>query len=169
MAITVTTGTLPLAIIEGLSEQPGRMYIYMEYASSGNVPTYTAVANIPNFNNPLSYYSGLSNSQNFIRVPALRNPIVSSTVTETTGQATCVYLGQSSPSSVKINPNGLNFTTNVICYGAALVYAPSDTDYTRDLILARSYFTDSSERLTKSATSELFISFPLTLNSTKAT
>lgn len=170
MAITVTTGTLPLAVLEGLSDRPGRMYIYMEYAnSSGDIPTYTAVGNVPNFENPLTYYLNLETPKNFLRVAALRSPVLASSVTSTAGQATATYLAQSEPGIAGIRLGNAAFGTNSICYGAALAFAPAVSDHTQDIVLARSYFTAASERLTKTAASELFITFPLTFNSTKAT
>jgi len=170
MAITVTTGTLPLALVEALGNKPGQMYLYMEYVNlSTNVPDFTTAAAILNFNNPLSYYSGLATTANFLRVPAFRSPIVSSNVTVNDGQAVITYLGQSTPGIVGVKIGNSAFGTNSICYGAALVYGPHETDYTQDLVIARSYFTPSAERLIKTAASELFITFPLTLNSTRAT
>lgn len=170
MAITVTTSTLPLAVLEGLSDKPGRMYIYMEYANvASNVPDYSTASVITYFENPLGYYAGLDSGKNFLRVSALRSPVVSNTVTLSTGQATATYLAQSEPGIAGVIPGNASFGTNSICYGAALVFAPVETDRTRDIVLARSYFTNSSERLIKTAASELFITFPLTFNSTKAT
>lgn len=169
MAITVTTGTLPLALLEGLSDKPGRMYIYMEYANAANnVPNYAIVSNVPNFENPLTYYANLPATRNFLRVFALRSPVVASTISATSAQATATYLAQSEPGIAGVLPSGASFGNTSICYGAALVFAPAENDHTQDIILARSYFTAANEYLAKTAASELFITFPLTFNSTKA-
>lgn len=172
MAITVTTGTLPLGIATAFSDNAFSVYIYMEYANnSNNVPTtFNTASNITNFNNPLSYYSNLEDTKNFVRVPAIRNPVIDNSITSSAGQATTTYLAQTSPTTVEVlGGDHVKFGTNSICYGAALVLAPDNADYTKDIILARSYFTASGERLTKTASSELFVTFPLTINSTKAT
>jgi hypothetical protein len=172
MATTVTTGTLPLALAETFSNSPVKVYIYLEYANNANdIPTsFNTAGNITNFDNPLAYYSGLAaNSRNFLRVPAIRNPTITNIVDATSGQTTTTYIAQTAPDSVKVLSAGPTFGNTSICYGAALVLAKNDADYTQDIVMARSYFTASTERLTKSSASELFITFPLTINSTKAT
>jgi hypothetical protein len=171
MATTVTTGMLPRAISEALSDKPSRIYIYMEYANiEGNIPTsFSTAGNITNFEFPTQYYTTLNASnRNFIRVPAIRNPIIETSTNGNESQATTVYLAQSTPTAIGVLNNGPAFGTGSICYGAALVLAPEPDDITKDLIIARSYFTGASERLTKSSASELFITFPLKINSTKA-
>jgi len=143
----------------------------MEYANTvGEIPTsFSAAGDVTNFDNPMQYYLNLSSSgRNFLRVPAVRNPIVDVTVNATSGQSTTVYMAQSIPGQGGIL-GGVTFQTGSICFGAALVLALDEADHTRDIVLARSYFTDSSERLTKSNASELFVTFPLVVNSTKAT
>jgi hypothetical protein len=171
MAITVTTGTLPLALAETLSSAPAKVYIYMEYAnSSGAVPaSFTTASNILNFSNPLSYYSDLENTKNFLRIPAIRNPAIVNTVGANSGLATTTYIAQTDAASQGVLSGNAAFGTGSICYGAALVLAKDDNDRTQDIVMARSYFVGSTERLTKSAASELFITFPLTINSTRAT
>jgi len=170
MSITVPTGTLPAAISEALNERPIKMYVYLEYTNSaGNIPAYTTVAVVPNFDAPLTYYTGLANTNNYLRVPAVRSPFLAGTSTPTTGQTITTYLAQSAPGNVGVNANGANFANGSICYGAALVVALDENDRTKDIVVARSYFTIDSERLTKTAASELFITFPFTVNSIKAT
>jgi hypothetical protein len=171
MATTVTTGTLPLALAEALSDRPFKMYIYMEYANnSANIPTsLNTDANISNFNNPLDYYLNLDNTKNFLRVSAIRNPLVETVFGQSVSSATTTYIAQTTPDSARVISANPAFGTGSICYGAALVLAPSDTDITKDIVMARSYFTASGERLTKSSASELFITFPFTISSSKAT
>lgn len=170
MATTVTTGTLPLALAEALSNRPFKMYIYMEYANnSADIPTsLNTSSNIGNFDNPLAYYLGLDNTKNFLRVPAIRNPAVDSLVGTTAAQATTTYIAQTTPESTRAISANPAFGTGSICYGAALVLAPDANDPTKDIVMARSYFTASGERLTKSSASELFVTFPLTMTSAKA-
>lgn len=171
MAITVTTGTLPLAIATAFSDASYKMYIYMEFTNAeANIPAFTTSSAITNFDSPLSYYSSLASTRNFLRVPAIRNPNVENTITATTGEATTIYLAQTNPETVAVL-GGANaaFGATSICYGAALVLGRNDNDYTEDIVLARSYFTASGERLIKTSTSELFVTFPLTVGSEKAT
>lgn len=177
MSITVTTGMLPAAISESLSDKPSQMYIYMEYVNDvSSIPVaFTSAQNIyaveSHFNSPSSYYLDFQSGLNFnyIRVPAIRSPIVEHVKTNNSSEAITLYLAQSTPGIIGVKANGPSFGTNSICYGAALVLVPDINDVTKDLIMARSYFTAASERLTKSAASELFITFPLKINSTKAT
>jgi hypothetical protein len=171
MALTVTTGTLPLALAETLSSAPAKVYIYMEYAnSSGAVPTsFTTASNITNFSDPLGYYSNLDSTKNFLRVSAIRNPNIANSVGANSGAATTVYIAQTDASTQGVLSGNAAVSTGSICYGAALVLALDDNDRTRDIVMARSYFVGSTERLIKSAASELFITFPLTINSTRAT
>jgi len=170
MAITVTTGTLPTAISEALSDKPTKMYIYMEFANTtSNIPTsFTVAENIPNFANPNTYYLTTipQNGRNFIRVPAVRNPVVEVVINSTSGTSTTVYMAQSIPGQNGVHSStAVDFGTGSICYGAALVLAKDDVDITNDIVLARSYFTNSSERLVKTGASELFVTFPLVVSS----
>ena len=163
--ITVFTSELPKALAESVADKPHKMYMYLEYATSGSAPTYTAGADVPNFADPKTYYSGLVSSKNYLRVPAITDPNVvqassgsAPTVTYTT---TTTFFGQSNSSSTAgVNPTGTSFVNNVVCYGAALVLAPDAQDPTKDLIIARGYFTDAL--LTKTSSSELFVTFPFT-------
>lgn len=169
MSITVPTGTLPAAISEALNERPIKMYVYLEYTNgAGNIPAYTAVGNVPNFDAPLTYYTGLANTNNYLRVPAVRSPFLTGTNTDVAGQTITTYLAQSAPGNTGINASGVSFANGSICYGAALVVALDENDRTKDIVVARSYFTLESERLTKTAASELFVTFPFTVNSIKA-
>lgn len=167
MPITITTGILPLAISEALSDKKLKTYIYLEYAnSSGDIPVgYTTGANIPNFNNPMDYYLNIASTSNFLRVPALRSPILESTTTTTTSKTTTTYLAQSFPGVLPYRASPA-FNTTSICYGAALVLVPESADITQDLVVARAYFVDAT--LLKTASSELFVTFPFTVNATKA-
>lgn len=141
------------------------MYLYLEYANvSGNVPSYTTAASIPNFADPKTYYNGLSN-KNYLRVPAIRDPNVVSGVVSTTYTTTTTFFGQSTSTSSGVNA-GTSFGTNSICYGAALVLVQDEGDRTQDLILGRTYFTDVSERITKTSSSEIFVTFPFAVNVT---
>ena len=169
MSITVPTGTLPAAISEALNERPIKMYVYLEYTNgAGNIPAYTAVGAVPNFEAPLTYYTGLANTNNYLRVPAVRSPFLTGTNTDVAGQTITTYLAQSAPGNTGINASGVNFANGSICYGAALVVALDENDRTKDIVVARSYFTLEAERLTKTSASELFVTFPFTVNSTKA-
>ena len=148
----LNTAELPKAIAAALSG--ANMYLYLEYCASGVTPTdETAV-----LADPKAYYTGLASNRNYLRVPAIADPAQTHTVGGGPSYTTSVrFFGQSSPSSVKMNSGGQNFEANVKCYGAALVLAVDPTDATKDLILARSYF--SASVLTKSASSELFVTF----------
>lgn len=147
------TAELPKAIAAALSG--ANMYLYLEYCASGVTPTDPT----DTLADPKAYYTTLPSNRNYLRVPAIVDPNQTHTVdTGPTSYTTSVrFFGQSSPSSVKMNSGGQNFDPNVKCYGAALVLAVDPADATKDLILARSYF--SASVLTKSASSELFVTF----------
>ena len=169
MEITVTTVSLPLDISEVLSDKHSLMNMYMEYVNNtGDVPSIATAANISNFANSLNYYLDLEDKKNYIRVPAIRNPVVSFTVNSGFGEATTNYFAQSAENSAGVLTGAGRpvFGNSSICYGAALVLALDENDYTKDIVIARSYFTGESERLTKSSTSQVFISFPLSIRST---
>jgi hypothetical protein len=163
--ITVLTSELPAALAVAVSGKPHKMYMYLEYANgSGNVPDYTSV--VPNFESPKTYYDGLGANKNYIRVPAVLDPTAvnssSGTAPSITYTSTSTYFGQSNSStvSVGVNTGGFAFGNNVYCYGAALVLCPDDSDKTKDLVMARAYFTDST--LQKTSSSELFVTMPFT-------
>lgn len=164
--VTAFTAELPKALAKALAEQPHKMYLYLEYTnSSGSVPTgYTAAANIPNFADPKTYYNGLS-GKNYLRVPAVRDPNVSNSVVSSNYSTATTFFGQSTSTSAGVNA-GTAFGTNSICYGAALVLVPDEGDRTQDLIMGRTYFTDAGERITKTASSEIFVTFPFTVTAT---
>ena len=163
MPITVLTSELPAALAIAVSGKPHKMYMYLEYANiSENVPNYTSV--VPNFESPKTYYAGLGANKNYIRVPAVLDPTVvnssSGTAPSITYTSTSTYFGQSNTVSVGVNTGGFAFGNNVYCYGAALVLCPDDSDKTKDLVMARAYFTDST--LQKTSSSELFVTMPFT-------
>jgi hypothetical protein len=158
MAFTVFTAELPRAMAEAISGKPHNMYLYLEYASSGTAPTYNdSTAISASFADPKTYYNNLGSNANYIRVPALRDPNVALTSSDPY-TATTNFFGQSSAAVAGVNPSGAGFGTGVDCYGAALVLVVDEADRTKDLIMARAYFTD--DVLTKSAASELFVTFP---------
>jgi hypothetical protein len=164
--ITTFTAELPFGIAKAIAEQPHKMYLYLEYTNTvGNIPTgYTQATLIPNFANPRDYYKELS-GKNYIRVQAIRDPNIVSTVAGSTYTTSTNFFGQSSSTS-QGELAGENFGTNSICYGAALVLALDDAEPSSDVIMARAYFTGVGERLTKTASSELFVTFPLTVSVT---
>lgn len=161
--ITTFTAELPLGLARAVAEQPHKIYLYLEYTNnSGNIPVgYTTAASVPNFSNPKTYYSELSD-KNFLRVPAIRDPNLTSTSVGGVYATTTNFFGQSGGTSAG-ELSGTAFGTGSICYGAALVLAEVDTERTSDIILARAYFTGSGEYLTKTASSEIFVTFPLTV------
>lgn len=166
--ITVLTAETPAGLAEALADKPTKMYMYLEFANNSSfVPAYTTAASIPNFANPKTYYSSLSTRLDYLRVPAIRQPTTSSSVVGSTYSTSTIFVGQSFPPYTSIN-NALTFTTGSICYGAALVLVPDENDRTKDLIIARAYFTPSSEYLVKTASSEVFVSFPFTSSVTSA-
>ena len=163
--ITVLTSELPAALAIAVSGKPHKMYMYLEYASgSGSVPDYPSGGAVPNFESPKTYYAGLGSTKNYIRVPAVLDPTVvnssSGTAPSITYTSTSTYFGQSNTISVGVNTAGAAFGNSVYCYGAALVLAPDDADRTKDLVMARAYFTDST--LQKTSSSELFVTMPFT-------
>ena len=162
--ITVLTSELPAALAIAVSGKPHKMYMYLEYASSG-VPDYASGGAVPNFESPKTYYAGLGSTKNYIRVPAVLDPTVvnssSGTAPTITYTSTSTYFGQSNTVSVGVNTSPAPaFGNNVYCYGAALVLCPDDSDKTKDLVMARAYFTDST--LQKTSSSELFVTMPFT-------
>jgi hypothetical protein len=164
MAITLFTSDLPKALAEALVDRPHKVYLYLEYTNaSGTVPTgYTSSAAIPNLVDPRLYYSTLATTKNYLRVPAVRDPNVVASGTAPTYAITTTFFGQSNAAGASANPVSAAFGTGSICYGAALVLAPSAEDKSQDLIIGRSYFVGAQEYLTKTASSELFVTFPFT-------
>ena len=164
--ITVLTSELPAALAIAVSGKPHKMYMYLEYASgSESVPDYASGNAVPNFESPKTYYAGLGSTKNYIRVPAVLDPTVvnssSGTAPSITYTSTSTYFGQSNTVSVGVNTSPAPaFGNSVFCYGAALVLAPDDADRTKDLVMARAYFTDST--LQKTSSSELFVTMPFT-------
>lgn len=166
--ITVLTAETPVGLAEALADKPTKMYMYLEYASAaGDVPAYTTAGSVPNFANPKTYYSSLNNKLDYLRVPAIRQPTTSSSVVGSTYSTSSVFVAQSLPPYTPIRGSQA-FTTGVVCYGAALVVVPDENDRTKDLIVARAYFTGGSEYLVKTASSEVFVSFPFTTSVTSA-
>ena len=169
--VTVYTGKLPLGLARATSELPHKMYLYLEYTnSSGSVPSgYTTAAAIPNFSTPIDYYNGLQNS-NFLRVPAIKDPNIASTeVSDASATATITFFGQSTATTTGVLSNSVPFGNNSICYGAALVLVLDEADRTKDIILARAYFVGSTEYLSKTSSSQVFVTFPFTVSVTKQT
>jgi hypothetical protein len=161
---TTFTAELPKALAQAVAEQPTKMYLYLEYTnSSGNVPAgYTSASAISSsFANPKTYYSGLTNA-NFLRVSAVRDPNVVSTVNGSVYTTTTTFFGQSTAATNGVLSNGQTFGNTSICYGAALVLALDEADRTKDLIIGRSYFVNGSEYITKTASSQVFVTFPFT-------
>jgi len=164
--VTTFTAELPLGIAKAVAEQPHKMYLYLEYTNTvDNIPTtYTTAAAIPNFSNPKDYYKQLS-GKNYLRVQAIRDPNIVSSVAGSVYTTSTNFFGQSSGTSAG-QLVGESFGTNSICYGAALVLAVDESEPSSDVVLARAYFTAAGERLTKTASSELFVTFPLTVSVT---
>jgi hypothetical protein len=162
---TTFTADLPKALAQAVAEQPTKMYLYLEYTNNA-VPIYTSASSISSsFSDPKSYYSGLTTA-NFLRVPAVRDPNVVSTVASNTYTTTTTFFGQSTAATTGILSNSQTFGTNSICYGAALVLVLDEADRTKDLVIGRSYFTSSSEYITKTASSQVFVTFPFTTSVT---
>lgn len=169
MPITKITGSFPLAMSELLANKPAKMYMYMEYTNSASdVPVMDAAAINANFANPTTYYSTLANTRNYIRVSAAKNPVPVMISDNNFQEITNTYFAQSAlGAQVLTGSDRPNFGNGSICYGAALVLALQENDHTKDIVIARSYFTGANEPLTRTATSEVFISFPLSIRSTK--
>jgi len=165
--VTTFTAELPLGIAKAVAEQSHKMYLYLEYTNAaGHIPTgYTTATAIPNFPDPKEYYKALIN-KNYLRVRAIRDPNIVSSVVGGVYTTSTNFFGQSSGSSVGQLFGQDAFGTNSICYGAALVLAVDENEPSSDVILARAYFTQPTERLTKTASSELFVTFPLTVSVT---
>lgn len=166
--ITVLTAETPIGLAEALADKPTKMYMYLEFADgAGSVPAYTTAGSVPNFASPKTYYSSLTSRLDYLRVPAIRQPTTTNSVVGTTYSTSSVFVAQSSPPYVSVRGNQ-SFTTGSVCYGAALVVVPDENDRTKDLIIARAYFTGGSEYLVKTASSEVFVSFPFTTSVTSA-
>lgn len=160
-AFTVFTAELPKALSEAISGAPYKIYMYLEYATSGNVPNYPQSSAIgDSFTDPKAYYNDLASTANYLRVPALRDPNVINSVLDPYSTTTN-FFGQSTGSVSQVNSSGAAFATGVNCYGAALVLAKDDLDRTKDLVMARSYFTE--DPLVKTSASELFVTFPFVI------
>ena len=160
-AFTVFTAELPKALSEAISGAPYKIYMYLEYATSGNVPNYPQSSAIgDSFTDPKAYYNDLASTANYLRVPALRDPNVINSVLDPYSTTTN-FFGQSTGSVSPVNSSGAAFATGVNCYGAALVLAKDDLDRTKDLVMARSYFTE--DPLVKTSASELFVTFPFVI------
>lgn len=160
-AFTVFTAELPKALSEAISGEPHRIYMYLEYATSGNVPDYQNSSDIGgSFSDPKAHYNDLASTANYLRVPALRDPNVINSVLNPYSTTTN-FFGQSTGSVSPVNSSGAAFQNGVSCYGAALVLAKDDLDRTKDLVMARSYFTDNP--LVKTSASELFVTSPFVI------
>lgn len=167
--VTIYTSELPLGLAQAVSELPHKVYLYLEYTnSSGNVPDYSAANLIPNFSNPKSYYEGLTNA-NFLRVPAIKDPNVVTSVAGTTYTSTVTFFAQSTGATLGVIAGGPSLGNSSICYGAALVLVLDEADRTKDIVLARAYFTGAQEYITKTSSSQLFVTFPFTVNVTQPT
>jgi len=147
------TAELPKALASALSGAD--MYMYLEYCASSVTPTDPSTFLM----DPKAYYTGLPSNRNYLRVQAVADPnqVTTTGISPASSTTSVRFFGQSSPSSVKMNSSGQNFATGVKCYGAALVLAVDPQDATKDLVLAQSYF--SSSVLTKTSSSELFVTF----------
>ena len=161
--VTVFTSDTSKGLTQAMADQPHRMYLYLEY-TNGTVPSYTTAGAVPGSTDPLAYYFGLTGSQNFLRVPAIRDPNVVSSSVGAAYSSTVTFFGQSSSLTTGSNPGGAALSDVSSCYGAALVLAVDDEDRTKDLVVARAYFTDSP--ITKTSTSEIFVTFPFTASIT---
>lgn len=149
----IQTSALPKALAEALSGSD--MYLYLEYTAAANPVTVAPTGVLAD---PLAYYTGLGATLNYLRVPAIADPVRTDTSTGTPTYTTAIrFFGQSASPYVKMNSGGTNFVTGVNCYGAALVLARDPADATKDLVLARSYFV--ADQLTKTDSSEIFVTF----------
>lgn len=160
--VTVFTSEFPKAMAEAISEKPHKVFLYLEYTNT-SAPSYPNAGSVPGFSDPKTYYSGLGVSSNYLRVPAIKDPNVQLN-NSSPYSATVNFFGQSSSTATGVNQSGAAFGNGVICYGAALVLAPSEQDKTQDLVIARAYFTDAP--LTKTSSSELFVTFPFSTSIT---
>jgi hypothetical protein len=147
------TSALPKALAEALSKSD--MYLYLEYTAAGS-PVVAAPTGV--LADPRAYYTGLGSTLNYLRVPAIADPVRTDTSTGTPTYSTAIrFFGQSASPYVPMNSPGAAFGTNASCYGAALVLARDPADATKDLVLARSYFV--ADQLVKSDSSEIFVTF----------
>ena len=165
--ITVLTADTPKALAYAMSDSPHKIYMYLEYTNAG-VPGLPLPQAIPGFSDPSAYYRNLNSSSNFLRVPAVRDPNVTSSLVASVSTTTTTFFAQSSLSYSGSNSGGAPLTDGTSkCYGAALVLVPDEQDRTKDLVLGRSYFT--ANPITKTAASELFVTFPFSVSITGAT
>jgi len=160
--VTVFTSEFPQAMAEAISEKPHKMFMYLEYIN-GSPPNYPDASSVLGFSDPKAYYSGLGSSSNYLRVPAIKDPNVQLN-NSSPYSATVNFFGQSNSAATGVNESGAPFGSGVTCYGAALVLAPFEQDKTQDLIIARAYFTNAP--LIKTASSELFVTFPFSTSIT---
>lgn len=162
--ITVLTADTPKALAYAMSDSPHKIYMYLEYTNAG-VPGYPLPQVVPGFSDPLAYYWSLIPARNFLRVPAVRDPNVISSLVNLVSTTTTTFFAQSSSPYTGSNSGGAPLTDGTSqCYGAALVLVPDEQDRTKDLVLGRSYFT--ANPITKTATSELFVTFPFSVTIT---
>lgn len=163
---TTFTAELPQAMAQAIAEQPTKMYLYLEYTNTTVPASYTSAASISSsFADPKAYYNSLASS-NFLRVPAVRDPNPVNSSNSGTYTTTTTFFGQSTGSTNGVLSNGVTFANNSICYGAALVLVVDEADRTKDLIIGRSYFVDPSEYITKTSSSQVFVTFPFTTSVT---
>jgi hypothetical protein len=163
--VTTFTANTPEGLAKALADRPHRMYLYLEYTNDASTPSYTSAQLVPGFLNPKAYYDGLSSPQNYLRVPAIQDPSLSKSLVGSVAGCTITFFGQSNTLTAGVNPSGAPLSDGVSkCYGAALVLAVDDEDKSQDLVVARAYFTDAP--LTKTASSEIFVTFPFTVSIT---
>ena len=165
--ITVLTADTPKALAHAMSDSPHKMYMYLEYSNTGVPGGLSIPQSVPGFPDPSAYYRGLISTSNFLRVPAVRDPNVVNSVVGFTSTTTTTFFAQSSASTLGSNPAGAALTNGTSqCYGAALVMVQDEADRTKDLVMGRAYFTEAP--ITKTSTSELFVTFPFTVSITGA-
>lgn len=109
--------------------------VYLEYANTAGsiaIPAFDRTGGV-------DYYNGLSGSPtvDFLRVPLLIDPGISSTGADYTGNR--VTFLANSQGSVGFHGKPFEQSSNSRVYGAALVSAPSLTDQSQDIVFSRVY------------------------------
>jgi len=130
-----------------------RLYIEFE-----NVAAPANPVSIPSFNNTdgLSYYQNLVAPQDYLSVPLLGTPqlgIVSGYESYFTAGVDGNQLTFTAQTAGSVGINGVTFSNalNSKIFGIALVAAPDSGDMTKDILIARGYYTVANQLIVPAA------------------
>jgi hypothetical protein len=135
------------------------IYMYIEFEnmdSPGNNPT----GSVADIDNDVTYFTGLGAGRDFIRIAVLKPSQTNASAVEYSNNRV-TFIGQVLDETNGVNGNEVFGTDGAsifsYIYGAAIVAVPDVNDVTKDLIIARSYFTALEQVIDTAVT----VTFPL--------